>query len=73
MIPFFRDTSGVILLSRNSDAARRLANLFQERRVKKKYWSVTYWECGRNAMFFKDLVCRAITVSVPSNLQGLPL
>ena len=43
LIIFFRDTSGVILLSRNSDSARKLAALFQERQVKKKYWSVA---CG---------------------------
>ena len=32
------DTSGVILLSRHSTAARRLAELFQQRKIKKTYW-----------------------------------
>ncbi|CAI7993083.1 Mitochondrial RNA pseudouridine synthase Rpusd4 [Geodia barretti] len=36
-----RDTSGVILLSRDSSAARRLAELFQQRRIKKTYWAIT--------------------------------
>ena len=33
-----RDTSGVLLLTRHQDAARRLAELFKERKIVKKYW-----------------------------------
>lgn len=36
-----RDTSGVLLLARNRQAAQRLTRSFHERRTRKYYWAVT--------------------------------
>jgi len=33
-----RNTSGVLLLTRHTEAARKLAELFKNRRIIKKYW-----------------------------------
>src|SRR3954471_3950159 len=35
-----RPVSGVVLFARNTKAARRLAEQFQERRVRKVYWAI---------------------------------
>ncbi|PZO84839.1 MAG: RluA family pseudouridine synthase, partial [Micavibrio aeruginosavorus] len=36
-----RDTSGVLLLARSAEMARRLGKMFQSRNMKKIYWAVT--------------------------------
>ncbi len=36
-----KDTSGVLLLARSADMARRLGKLFQSREMKKIYWAIT--------------------------------
>src|ERR1044071_4450872 len=39
-----RPVSGVVLFARNSKAARRLAEQFQQRQVRKVYWGATEGE-----------------------------
>ena len=37
-LSFYRSTSGVVLLTRHAEAATRIASLFKERKITKKYW-----------------------------------
>lgn len=36
-----KDTSGVLLLARSADMARKLGRMFQSRDMKKIYWAIT--------------------------------
>lgn len=37
-----KDTSGILLLARSAEAARRLMDIFANRRIEKTYWAITY-------------------------------
>ena len=67
-----RDTSGVLLLTRHKESAKWLANLFQQRKVIKKYWSVNYQVnlVGVSLCCMILLFCRAITVGAPQHWSG---
>jgi 23S rRNA pseudouridine1911/1915/1917 synthase len=49
-----RPVSGVVIFARNSKAARRLAEQFRERTVKKTYWALVEGEIGETEGRWED-------------------
>src|SRR5205809_2410184 len=45
-----RPVSGVMVFARNTKAARRLAEQFQQRQVRKVYWAVVEWPAGTSPL-----------------------
>lgn len=51
-----RPVSGVVLFARNSKAARRIAEQFQQHRVRKIYWAIVHHQPAANSEVWEDWI-----------------